>query len=105
MYDKFSLVLLLIHWLDCNREKITAEAIKSDYEKGYHKRGCGINITLSDEEINETLCSLVNFQHLVKQDDNSYFLKPMGRCVRYKDDSTPEFLYHGFAGKLPLELL
>ena len=103
-YNKFSLVLLFIHWLDCNKEKVTVPAIMGDYAKMWHDKGHGKGVTIDEVEAQEILSSLVNFDHLKIEPDGSYSVKPFGRVIRYENNNIPEIFVHPWLGKFPLPI-
>ena len=107
MNDKFSLVLLLIHWIDCCRGKVNVASIMAEFKAGWHIKGGDLNlklygsdITLNEEEVQSILDSLKNFAHIREQSDH-YTVNPLGRSLR-ESHIIGEFSYHPFAGKLPM---
>ncbi len=101
-YDKYSLCLLFIHWLDCARDSITVENIFKEQERDFHKVGRGVDVELTHEDIEEILEGLVAFSHLIKQPDSTYSIKPLGAILRNADSSTVEYLRDFFYGKIPV---
>jgi hypothetical protein len=92
----------LIHWIDCNGDKVTAQTITDYYDKSYHKTGVGNTVTINSLDVEEALSCLVSFSHLFRNDDGSYSVNPMGANMR--TESKAAFLHHPFAGKVPLEV-
>ena len=103
MYDKVSLVLLLIHWIDCSSgEKITVQSIMEDYDKGYHNVGFGVGVTINEQEVHEILTSLTNFEHLTRYEDGVYVVEPLGGILKNVDSTSTQYLREIDFGKQPL---
>ena len=100
-YNKVSLCLLLMHWLGCAKEVITAQSIFDEQKHNYHKVGSGIGVELTLQEVQEILDSLVAFSHLIKNEDSTYAIKPMGTWERCLDSNRAEYSDF-FYGKIPV---
>jgi hypothetical protein len=72
------------------------------YLEGEHCMRGIIKTTLDEQEIQDALDSLVKFSHLMKLEDGSYEVKPLGAVLKGIDTPKAQYLEDIDFGKMPV---